>query len=1051
MENLETIIELFYKRIPVQQVIEDDIISDNFDQEEFIRMTTSYVFHYSENESRNLLRYFLDMFQESAKGRGRKIPQKLNVFEPLFYYAQEFLLIRDNEIRCRYSQLLAWRKITTELSEDLLITAFLARELTHTEMRMRGFSWKTVIDHNNAQLNAVVRRGISENHFHLNGAAPIFQISWLSLMNNVNVSKLGKYLRIYDKDRRYTNVAYTSAYKEKSFYERYMQAALIRLLLYCKICEKRLKIGRYVVTVSEIQNDIEFPIFRYQKFGKEPCLSKDAADKILDKLFADKKEGDITEKIHKTRNYTATEQWNYCTFQQFILYVIESCTNSLNWQEIWKLNLVLKELLESAVGDCLLDKFQVAKMIKNNIALPLSQLFLRAFFLVGQVSLEEIRKFFVDESVFENIWEIKTLHNVKELLKEPEKLISEQESLQSLIDVFRLGDFKNIRGVKSLDYILDHLKFKGSEKEVDNFIFSGERWLMYIMLRKIYLNDKKYKAYFNLFYAYLLIKESIRSELIQSNKNVGFKNFQKYEKRKSNLLTDDIYRKEFTRLAISNSLVSKNIRKIELRIAPESDTEKICRQIRELDRLVLPDKTWKKNMFYTVHFIKSADKIPKNTECIYCRNYQRRKYIERQAYALTGLREKYPKVGERVLGIDAASNELECRPEVFASVFRYLKNHRYRYYTSDGMVKLPQLSATYHVGEEFLDLADGLRAIEEAILFLNLESGDRLGHALALGINVREWYQSKGFQIALPVQDYLDNLVWVFHKLVQYDIRGFENLKEWIQGEYTILFDRLYKENMGHFVKSGRQLDLSMFNYYNAWQLRGDDPNLYEGGDFQENFYIGRQEEFRVNFHYLKDLQKRRIPEAAHLYYMYHFNERIREMGKKTMEVSISVNYMDAVAAIQKIMQREIAERGIAIETNPSSNYLIGTFRQYEKHPIIQFYNKGLVHDPKQLKECPQLSVSINTDDQGVFSTSLENEYALMARALESVLDEEGEPVYHKDDIYEWLNRIRVMGNEQSFGWNLEGREENGEVLEKENENALEEKIRAIINGREIN
>lgn len=137
MENLETIIELFYKRIPVQQVIEDDIISDNFDQEEFIRMTTSYVFHYSENESRNLLRYFLDMFQESAKGRGRKIPQKLNVFEPLFYYAQEFLLIRDNEIRCRYSQLLAWRKITTELSEDLLITAFLARELTHTEMRMR--------------------------------------------------------------------------------------------------------------------------------------------------------------------------------------------------------------------------------------------------------------------------------------------------------------------------------------------------------------------------------------------------------------------------------------------------------------------------------------------------------------------------------------------------------------------------------------------------------------------------------------------------------------------------------------------------------------------------------------------------------------------------------------------------------------------------------------------------------------------------------------------------------------------------------------------------
>ena len=73
---------------------------------------------------------------------------------------------------------------------------------------IRGYSWKTVIGHNNAQLNAVVRRGISENHFHLNGAAPIFQISWLSLMNNVNVSQLGEFLRSYDKNRMYTNIAY---------------------------------------------------------------------------------------------------------------------------------------------------------------------------------------------------------------------------------------------------------------------------------------------------------------------------------------------------------------------------------------------------------------------------------------------------------------------------------------------------------------------------------------------------------------------------------------------------------------------------------------------------------------------------------------------------------------------------------------------------------------------------------------------------------------------------------------------------------------------------
>jgi len=46
-----------------------------------------------------------------------------------------------------------------------------------------------------------------------------------------------------------------------------------------------------------------------------------------------------------------------------------------------------------------------------------------------------------------------------------------------------------------------------------------------------------------------------------------------------------------------------------------------------------------------------------------------------------------------------------------------------------------------------------------------------------------------------------------------------------------------------------------------------------------------------------------------------------------------------------------------------------------------------------QVKE---FQASINTDDKGVFYTSLENEFALMARATELVMDDEGKPVYKK-------------------------------------------------------
>ena len=62
-----------------------------------------------------------------------------------------------------------------------------------------------------------------------------------------------------------------------------------------------------------------------------------------------------------------------------------------------------------------------------------------------------------------------------------------------------------------------------------------------------------------------------------------------------------------------------------------------------------------------------------------------------------------------------------------------------------------RLYATYHVGEDFLDIADGLRAIDEAILFCGLERGSRLGHALALGIDSYEYYKYKGLKVSQSV------------------------------------------------------------------------------------------------------------------------------------------------------------------------------------------------------------------------------------------------------------------------------------------------------------
>ncbi len=436
-----------------------------------------------------------------------------------------------------------------------------------------------------------------------------------------------------------------------------------------------------------------------------------------------------------------------------------------------------------------------------------------------------------------------------------------------------------------------------------------------------------------------------------------------------------------------------------------------------------------------MHFIKGTDR-ERADGIVRCRYDFLRRKMKRQTDALIGLRTKYPRCASRVLGIDAASNEVGCRPEVFASAFRRLRNHVRIFENGLGeKLNVPQLRITYHVGENFLDILDGLRAIEEAVNFLNLSSGDRLGHALALGEDVTEWYASKNNRIWIPQQDYLDNIVWLYNRLIDYKIPGMDSFKGYLEKKYETYFQKIYARNMDDafmeqaleharqyytdigapMISFNGRCRFEIYQYYNAWKLRGDDPMLYERGFYRKEMLRSPEAESRVNKVFPKEKQYHYQPDVFLLNYYYQYNENVRREGRKMIEVKIRPDYIRAVQLIQKQMQYTIARRGIAIETNPSSNYLIGTFKDYEKHPIFCFYNKQFEQDPQRAAESPQLSVSINTDDMGVFSTSLENEYAILASALENAMDEEGNYRYNKSLVYDWVDDVRRMGNDQSF------------------------------------
>ena len=82
------------------------------------------------------------------------------------------------------------------------------------------------------------------------------------------------------------------------------------------------------------------------------------------------------------------------------------------------------------------------------------------------------------------------------------------------------------------------------------------------------------------------------------------------------------------------------------------------------------------------------------------------------------------------------------------------------------------------------------------LCFLNMRCGDRLGHALALGVDVKEWYTSKSNYILISQMDYLDNIVWLYSKIREYSINGYEDILQYIERKYDEYFRVIYKNYM---------------------------------------------------------------------------------------------------------------------------------------------------------------------------------------------------------------------------------------------------------------
>lgn len=467
-------------------------------------------------------------------------------------------------------------------------------------------------------------------------------------------------------------------------------------------------------------------------------------------------------------------------------------------------------------------------------------------------------------------------------------------------------------------------------------VFEGERRLLYAAFKHIFEGDRLQISH--LLYRYLLIKSKIRAEMVQINANVGFANFALFEQKKEIFIED--YKEYADLLLILPMYEVRNYYyqdELETRIAPQITYQKLRQKYNQIEKL---QERWKvpvADYRLIYHFIKKKEKSDRIFGL--CRNFHVRKETRKQAAALYKLWQK--KDVDKVIGIDAANSEFFCRPEVFVEAFERLSSCH--------------INRTFHVGEDFYDLADGLRAIDEAIHFLNLNRGNRLGHCLALGVQPQSYYEEHDYHLIIPRQILIDDMVWLKMKSMEWNVSIPPRVEKQI-------IDLFYSEN---------EDKINIVDYYEAMRLRKQNPGKY----------IHARES------------------ASQIYLSYHYDIRLREKGEIVIDFKVYPEYVSFMQAMQDKMMEYIEDKQLVIECCPSSNVKIGRLKQYDCHPIFKFCdikNEGPHHLP----------VTINTDDLGIFYTSLPREYELLSLALLKEKDKEGNPIYHPQEVYNWIEQI---------------------------------------------
>lgn len=387
-------------------------------------------------------------------------------------------------------------------------------------------------------------------------------------------------------------------------------------------------------------------------------------------------------------------------------------------------------------------------------------------------------------------------------------------------------------------------------------------------------------------------------------------------------------------------------------------------------------------------------------------------------------------------GLDVAGDENDLRIEWFAPLLRWLRRGFIN--RPDGEHPSTGFHFSIHAGEDYAHPASGMRHIDETVQFCEMRDGDRLGHALALGIEPQLWLEQQG-EMILPVDEHLDNLVWLWHYAVM--LSGRLPLAQQVLPLLEMRIKRFYASTgwnkspllgqVDTYSQNVRRAECDPQTLYKAWHLRRNcyyrlsSLNGIEPFSSEEKFALPDFKQLKndddATIQYL--LRHQHIAAATEIplvivrggdeWQAQQCSQRNGPDGAtKYLEDVETPAELEFMHALQDYLLDQYDRMGLIIETNPTSNVYIARLDKHSQHPIFRWnppdesvlapggkYNRfGLRRGP--------VRVLVNTDDPGIMPTTLRTEFLLLREAaIDSGISR---------TVAEcWLEKLRQYGMEQ--------------------------------------